>query len=58
MRISIFGINRETRIASGIFTLWNHQWVLFAVLVGAFAVVLPFVRFGLLSWVLGCLRFG
>lgn len=58
MRISIFGIDRETRIASGIFTLWNNQWVLFAVLVGAFAVVLPFVRFGLLSGVLGCLRFG
>jgi len=58
MRISIFGINRETRVASGIFTLWNNQWVLFAVLVGAFAVVLPFVRFGLLSAVLGCLRFG
>jgi paraquat-inducible protein A len=32
--------------------LWNHHWVLVAVLVGAFAVVLPFVRYGLLSTVL------
>ena len=52
MKISIFGIDRETRIGSGVFTLWSNQWVLFAVLVGAFAVVLPFIRFGLLSVVL------
>jgi paraquat-inducible protein A len=58
MRVSIFGIDRETRIASGVFKLWTDQWVLFAVLVGAFAVVLPFVRFGLLSAVLGCVRAG
>lgn len=52
MKISVLGIDRETRIGSGIFTLWNDQWVLFALLVAAFAVVLPFVRFALLSTVL------
>jgi paraquat-inducible protein A len=52
MKISILGIDRETRIGSGVFTLWNNQWVVFAVLVGAFAIVLPFVRFALLSTVL------
>jgi paraquat-inducible protein A len=52
MRISILGIERETYLGSGVFTLWSHQWVLFAMLVAAFAIVLPFVRFGLLSVVL------
>jgi|SRR5665213_866391 len=56
MKISILGIDRETRISSGVFTLWNNQWVLFAVLVGAFAVVLPFIRFALLSVALACVR--
>lgn len=58
MRITFFGTDRETRIVSGVFTLWSSQWVLFAVLVGAFAVVLPFIRFGLLSSVLACVRLG
>jgi paraquat-inducible protein A len=56
MKISILGIDRETRICSGVFTLWSNQWVLFAVLVGAFAVVLPFLRFALLSVVLACVQ--
>jgi paraquat-inducible protein A len=52
LRISILGIDRETHLASGVLTLWSRQWVLFAVLVAAFAILLPFVRFGLLSVVL------
>jgi paraquat-inducible protein A len=56
MKISILGIDRETYIDPGVFTLWGNQWVLFAVLVGAFAVVLPFIRFGLLSVALACVR--
>lgn len=56
MKISPFGIDRETRIGSGVFTLWNDQWALFAVLVGAFAVVLPFMRFALLSVALACVH--
>jgi paraquat-inducible protein A len=56
MRISVLGIERETHLGSGVLTLWSHQWVLFAILVGAFAIVLPFVRFALLSVVLGLLH--
>ncbi|HEY6455856.1 MAG TPA: paraquat-inducible protein A [Steroidobacteraceae bacterium] len=56
MKISILGVERETRIGSGVFNLWNDQWALFAVLVGAFAVVLPFIRFGLLAAVLACVH--
>jgi paraquat-inducible protein A len=35
-----------------------HAWVVLAGLTGAFAVVLPFIRFGLLSAVLGAVRLG
>lgn len=52
MKISILGIERETHLGSGVLTLWSNQWVLFAILVGAFAIILPFVRFALLSVVL------
>lgn len=58
MSISVMGMDRDTHLASGIVTLWDNHWVLFAVLVGAFAVVLPFVRFALLSFVLACVQFG
>lgn len=52
MTISILGVERETHLGSGVLTLWSHQWVVVAILVGAFAIVLPFVRFALLSVVL------
>src|SRR5665213_920700 len=58
MKICILGIERETRISSGVFTLWNDQWVLFAVLIAVYAVVLPFVRFALLTFVLTCTHSG
>lgn len=58
MSISMIGIDRQTYLGSGVFTLWNNQWVIFAVLVGAFAVVLPFLRFGILSVVLSTMQFG
>ncbi|HTV79573.1 MAG TPA: paraquat-inducible protein A, partial [Steroidobacteraceae bacterium] len=56
MKISVLGVDRETRIGSGISTLWDGQWVLLAMLIALFAVVLPFVRFGLLSFVLACVQ--
>jgi paraquat-inducible protein A len=58
MRVSMLGMARESRLGSGVVTLWQHQWVLVAVLVAAFAVILPFVRFGLLSLVLTLLQLG
>jgi paraquat-inducible protein A len=56
MSVSMFGIERSSHLGSGIPLLWSNQWVLVAVLVAGFAVVLPLFRFGLLSVVLGCLR--
>lgn len=56
MSVSILGMTRDGEISSGVVSLWNGQWILIAVLVAAFAMVLPFVRFGLLVAVLGCIR--
>jgi len=58
MVVSMLGMTRQSRLGSGVVTLWQHQWVLVALLVAAFAVVLPFVRFGLLSLVLTLLQLG
>lgn len=50
------------RTQSGIFTsvqaLWNGQWVVVAVLTALFVMVLPFVRYALLSVALLCVQFG
>ncbi|HEY3786036.1 MAG TPA: paraquat-inducible protein A [Steroidobacteraceae bacterium] len=58
MSVSMLGAIRESRVGSGVVSLWQTQWVLVALLVAAFVVVLPIVRFGLLSAVLGSLRIG
>ena len=58
MQISVLGIDRQTRIGTGLYTLWDQQWVVLVTLVAAFAIVLPFVRFGLLSIVLSCIGLG
>lgn len=58
MRVSILGMSDESHIWSGVAALWNHQWVIIAVLVAAFVVILPILRFALLSVVLGALSLG
>ncbi|MGH8302408.1 MAG: paraquat-inducible protein A [Steroidobacteraceae bacterium] len=58
MHVSMIGMARESRLGTGVVTLWQHQWVIVALLVAAFAVILPFVRFGLLSLVLALLQLG
>jgi paraquat-inducible protein A len=52
MSVSMLGMTRDSRIHSGVTLLWENQWVVIAALVVAFVIVLPFVRFGLLSVVL------
>ncbi len=58
MSVRIFGMHNQSRLGTGVFALWDHGWILLACMTGAFAVILPFIRFGLLSAVLGALRFG
>ncbi|HZS62781.1 MAG TPA: paraquat-inducible protein A [Gemmatimonadaceae bacterium] len=54
MSVTMLSVRHTSHLASGVGMLWNTHWVVIAALVGMFAVVLPFIRFGLLSLVLGC----
>lgn len=58
LRVQIFGMHVENTVGGGIIDLWGAQWILIAGLSALFVIVLPFVRFGLLTVVLGSLRFG
>ena len=58
LSVSIFGMHNENKLFSGIGMLWDREWLLLAALTGAFAFVLPFIRFGLLSTVLSTVQFG
>lgn len=56
--VNKLGITRQSLLGSGVLDMWRHGWVMPAALIGAFAVVLPFARFGLLILSLGALRLG
>lgn len=56
MRLSVLGAERQSELGSGIVVLWQQGWVLVALPLALFGVVLPFLRFGLLTAVLGALR--
>jgi paraquat-inducible protein A len=58
LRTTVLGITRETHLASGVAAFWNHHWVLLAITTALLAVALPFLRFGLLTIVLGLLWAG
>jgi paraquat-inducible protein A len=56
--IDVFGMHSQSIIAVGIWRLLQHQWVLLAGLTALFVIVLPFVRFGVLTAVLAAVRLG
>src|SRR5215472_12986697 len=58
LRVSVLGMTRESWIGSGVHALWNHQWVIVALLVAALVIVLPLLRFALLTLTLGVVRTG
>ncbi len=49
MTIHFLGIERSSRLGSGVFAMWQQGWNLLAVVVGLQGVILPFFRFGLLA---------
>jgi len=57
MSVSVLDMTRQSEISSGVAILWSGQWVIVATLVAAFVMVLPFVRFGLLTAVLAQVYF-
>jgi paraquat-inducible protein A len=58
MRLRVLGIDRSSRLISGAFGLWHEGWMLVAMFVILQGVILPFLRFGLLSVALASIRFG
>jgi paraquat-inducible protein A len=58
LRVSILGVANHSLIASGVAGAWMQGWPVVAGVVGLEIVVLPFVRFGLLSAVLVAARSG
>ncbi|HVN30002.1 MAG TPA: paraquat-inducible protein A [Candidatus Binataceae bacterium] len=58
MSVDMLRMHRSARLGAGVIQIWNDGWIILAPLIGAFAVILPFVRFGLLSLVLGEVRLG
>jgi paraquat-inducible protein A len=58
IRVDIFGMHSSNVIAAGIFQLWGRGWIILAGLSAVLVILLPFLRFGLLSAVLAALRLG
>src|SRR5579875_2487642 len=58
MTVHIAGVTRSTHLGSGLFTDWNQGWPLLTVVLALLAVVLPFIRFGLLAATLLAIRAG
>ena len=56
--VGMAGTTHESRLSSGVATLLSERWVLLALGVAAFGVVLPILRFGLLTASLGATRLG
>ena len=49
LTIQVLGIERSSRLGSGVLSLFAEGWILLGLVVGLQGVVLPFLRFGLLS---------
>lgn len=49
---SVLGSPRQSYLVSGVTVMWRQEWPLLAIAVALFLIVLPFVRFGLLTVVL------
>ena len=58
LQTAIAGTTRHSYLASGAAELWREGWPALAILVLMVLVVVPFIRYGLLSLVLGCLCLG
>lgn len=56
LTISAVGITRSTRLGSGVIAMYHEGYPLLAIVVGLQGVVLPFLRFGLLSAALAAVR--
>ena len=58
MTVHMLGAQRSSLLSSGIVDMWRGGWLILALLLGAFGIVLPLLRFGGLALVLGAVRSG
>jgi paraquat-inducible protein A len=58
MRLSSFGVQRRDWLPSGTEALWNDGYATLSVVVFLFSIAIPFVYLGLMTCVLGGIRFG
>jgi paraquat-inducible protein A len=58
MTVSSLGAQRQSWLETGVTALWTGGFPSLGTLVGVFSVALPYLYLGLLTWVLGALRFG
>jgi paraquat-inducible protein A len=58
IRVGMLGMQAETSVGGGIAVLWTQQWVVLSGLTAILVIVVPFIRFGLLTAVLGALKLG
>ncbi|MGH7155568.1 MAG: paraquat-inducible protein A [Acetobacteraceae bacterium] len=56
--IHALGIERSSRLGSGVISMWKFGWPLLAIVVGLQGILLPFIRFSLLAAVLSAVRLG
>jgi paraquat-inducible protein A len=56
LQVSFDGVSRVSRLAGGVGGMWGEGWYLLAIVVGLQGVILPFLRFGMLSAVLAAAR--
>ena len=56
LRVDVLGTHSQNITAAGVAQLWERGWILLAGLSALFIIVLPFLRFGLLSAVLTALK--
>lgn len=57
MTVHLLGASRMAQLGSGIITMWGQGWVIMAPLLGLFGILLPLLRFGALTIVLGLVLF-
>ncbi|MDQ2804550.1 MAG: paraquat-inducible protein A, partial [Pseudomonadota bacterium] len=57
LTLHVIGIERSSRLGSGVVAMWQEGWPLLALVVGLQVIVLPFFRFGLLAAALASIRF-
>ncbi len=55
LRVDLFGMQSQNVTAVGVALLWLRGWILLAALSALFVIVLPFLRFGLLTAALAAL---